>query len=169
MALKFLLEFNVNSLPVQLSPITKQLGIIIHTDTIGFLEPQMLGGVVTHKSRIHIVLRDDDYITKRLTIAHELGHLYLNHPNVEGFLKRSWTFKNPFEFQAERFARNILAPRCVLYELGLKSPQQIAEVCEIPLDCAEEVAERLTLYHPNHADMLERLVVRKFRNYINAF
>lgn len=58
--------------------------------------------------------------------------------------------KTDDEYQAERFAIDILAPACVLWILGLHIANDISEVCNISMTVAQRRAERMSvLYQRN--------------------
>ena len=77
---------------------------------------------------------------RRFTAAHELAHCVLGHLNdSEPFSKRQ-------EREADRFAARLLAPLVVLHECNVRSAKEIARICGISNQAAEnrltELAER---------------------------
>ena len=70
----------------------------------------------------------------RFTIWHEIAHIQLGH--IEGDCTKN---DERLEQEANHFAAYVLAPLAFVHQLGLNSPQQIADVCEISLECASNV------------------------------
>jgi len=87
----------------------------------------------------------------RFTLAHELGHIYLGHlrmpepgcSTVTVLNREPHPFDDPWETEANIFASRLLAPACVLKELGLNTPEEIAALCGISLTAARFRAERM--------------------------
>jgi Zn-dependent peptidase ImmA (M78 family) len=77
---------------------------------------------------------------------------------------------NPIEHEANVFASRLLAPACVLWGLGVTTPEQISEICGISLTAAEFRMERMdVLYKRNKflISLLERRVYERFLPYIS--
>nr|DAM47978.1 MAG TPA: IrrE N-terminal-like domain [Caudoviricetes sp.] len=91
---------------------------------------------------------------QRYSIAHEIGHILLG----DG------------EYEAERFAIDILAPACVLWGLNLHTAEDIARVCNISITSAQRRAERMRILYDRNMFLshpLERQVFEQFRDFIN--
>ena len=75
----------------------------------------------------------------KFTIWHEIAHIQLGHlePDCTGSYAR-------LEEEANHFAAFIMAPLAFIHNLGLSDPLEIAEVCEISLDCACNVYRHYT-------------------------
>ena len=71
---------------------------------------------------------------------HELGHGYLGHPLIDGKYARAFAIENQYEYEAERFAIDVLVPSCVLWELDLHSAEDIVRVCDISITSARRRA-----------------------------
>ncbi|MDE6834179.1 MAG: ImmA/IrrE family metallo-endopeptidase, partial [Ruminococcus sp.] len=121
---KFLLEYGVSSLPLDLKKIVAQMGVTVRRDNAGILMPNELGITVNSDGKFHIIVRDTPIQQKRYTIAHEIGHIVLGHTELS---------ENPYidEYAAERFATGILSPACVLWGLDIHSAEDISEICII--------------------------------------
>lgn len=176
---QFLLENNVSSLPLPLSSICRNNGFVLILDTKGVYLTDSDKGVTfkNPEGKWHILLNPADSIpVRRFTTAHELGHIYLNHPMYDGRYGRTFGVKKavaqvPIEYQAERFAINILAPACVLYGLGLHTAEDIAKVCNISLSSARIRAERMSILYQRKKFLtspLERKVFEAFEDFIKA-
>ena len=176
---QFLLESEVGVLPLPLSAICQQRDITLMLDKNGGYLADSDKGVTfkTPEGKWHILLNPTDPVpVKRFTTAHELGHIYLNHPMQGGKYGRTFGIQktatqDPIEYQAERFAINILAPACVLYGLGLHTAEDIARVCGISLSAARIRAERLAVLYQRKSffcSPLERKVFELFEDFIKA-
>ena len=176
---QFLLESEVGVLPLPLSAVCQKRDITLMLDTKGIYLTNSDKGVSfkTPEGKFCILLNPADSIpVRRYTTAHELGHIYLNHPMYDGRYGRTFGIQKtatqvPIEYQAERFAINILAPACVLYGLGLHTAEDIARVCGISLSAARIRAERLAVLYQRKsffASPLERKVFELFEDFIKA-
>lgn len=62
---------------------------------------------------------------RHLALAHELGHIVLRHVHCS-VLEKSYFDDSAQEREAEAFARQLLAPACVLRRMGIRTVGQIA-------------------------------------------
>lgn len=175
MAWQFLIDNQVSELPLQLLTICRNNGYRLLLDCKGiYLKEDDRGATFLKEGKWQIVLNVGDSIqARRYTLAHELGHIFLGHPLRDGKFGRSFgiqrTPKTPEEYQAERFAIDILAPSCVLYGLNLHTAEEISRVCNISMRSAEIRAERMeTLYKRNMflSHPLEREVFKQFSKFV---
>ncbi len=70
------------------------------------------------------------------------------------------------------FAIRLLAPACVLHEIGALTAEEIMQVCNISYSAASIRAERMQeLMRRNkwYADPLERQVKKQFQVFINSY
>jgi Zn-dependent peptidase ImmA (M78 family) len=84
-------------------------------------------------------------------ILHELGHILLGHKmrtkrtvsytteNVE----KEPEEKDAVEREADMFSARVMAPACLLKELGIHTPEEIAAVCGMPYFRAKNRAKRM--------------------------
>ena len=176
---QFLLESGACTLPLPLSAICQKRDITLMLDKNGGYLADSDKGVTfkTPEGKFCILLNPADSIpVRRYTTAHELGHIYLKHPMQGGKYGRTFGIQktatqDPIEYQAERFAINILAPACVLYGLGLHTAEDIAQICGISLSAARIRAERLAVLYQRKsffASPLERKVFELFEDFIKA-
>lgn len=89
---------------------------------------------------------------------------------IDGKYFRTFDNSNSNEYEAERFAIDILAPACVLWGLDLHTAKDISEACNISERAAQIRAERMeVLYRRNRflTSSLERQVFEQFRPFIN--
>ena len=106
-------------------------------------------------------------------VAHELGHYLLGH-NVS-FTKyaanATASGRSPAERQADHFAARLLCPACVLWGLGVQTPEEIEALCLVEAKVARQRFRRMqTLYARNCflQDPLEKQVYEQFLPYIQA-
>lgn len=177
MAWQFLIDNHVSWLPLNLSAICRNNGYSLLLDSKSlYLTGECRGATFYRNGQWQIVLNASDSIqVRRYTVAHELGHIYLGHTLHDGKYGRSFGIqrapKTPEEYQAERFAIDILAPACVLWSLNLHTAEEIAEACNISVQSAAYRAERMNiLYQRNKflSQPLERRVFKQFETYLRA-
>lgn len=175
MAWQFIIDNQVSELPLQLLTICRNNDYRLLLDSKGiYLKEDDRGATFLKDGKWQIVLNVGDSIqARRYTLAHELGHIFLGHPLRDGKFGRSFgiqrTPKTPEEYQAERFAIDILAPSCVLYGLNLHTAEEISKVCNISMRSAEIRAERMKLLYQRNMFLshpLEREVFKQFSKFM---
>lgn len=154
-----LIDCDIHSLPVRPVEIAKHYNIKCKK-----MQSNKLGcsaKIKTIFGKTYILYNADDTRERqRYSIMHELGHYLLGHHN----------YNEDDEYQAERFAIDILAPACVLWGLNLHTAQEISDVCNISITSAQRRAERMeVLYQRNMflSHPLERAVFNQFRDFMN--
>lgn len=165
---RFLIDYKINALPIDFNIVAKAMDIKIRQDTQGILLPTERGATITDGNRTYILLKPSNIQTMRYTTAHEFGHIFLGHTMKNGRYGRTFA-DSPEEYQAERFAIDILAPACVLWGLNLHSVEEIARVCNISMTSAQKRARRMEeLYRRNMflSHPLERQVYQQFQKFI---
>ena len=167
---QFLIDNRVDRLPVSVGAVCKSLNYKILEDSkVHYLQANQKGISFRRDDTWYILLQDNlNAQAQRYTIAHELGHIFLGHPLVDGKYGRTFA-SSPEEYQAERFAIDILAPACVLWGLDLHTPEDIARVCNISMTSAQTRARRMKeLYRRNMflSHPLERAVYKQFQKFI---
>lgn len=101
---------------------------------------------------------------QRFTIAHEIGHIVLNHFYGSNHVND--------EKEANMFAARLLMPMCVLYECNVKSPLEIQRMCGVSMLAANYRFQRLKLVMSRnkfYTDRLESKVYELFKDYINSY
>lgn len=175
-AWRFLIENKVSSLPVRFSDICHSNGIeLLRYVGSSYFEENERGIVFVRNDRFTILINGADTIQEqRFTTAHELGHIYLDHLHT-GISHTRISGKHflpeiPKEYQAERFAMNILAPSCVLYGLNIHKTSDIAHICCISNKEAEYRNDRMRALYRRGSfflSTLEKQVFEQFRTFIN--
>lgn len=116
----------LGSYPVDLVTIATNLGVNVYQ--AAFTNPSMAGFVVFNPDRVPkgatpgakatIFVNSNDPVTRRnFTVAHELGHVVLNHTPEDGlitdgtiFRAEGQPFNGKFEKEANEFAASLLMP-----------------------------------------------------------
>lgn len=155
-----LIESKVNTLPLNLKEIFNyydiKLKTFINSDDEAFI-----------KNNIVYFNKSINFKRVRFTLAHELGHILLNHENLTHTIH---TYNGIEEYQANIFSRCLLMPAIVLKEINYIETQGIANICDVPLQAAEYRSQRLKqLLKRNkfYTSQLERKVYNNFKNFID--
>ena len=169
-----LLDFNITELPVSVNIIAKQLGIkVIKNSDIHELQNGERGTTILKNEHWYIVFDDTESVPVcRFTIAHELGHILLGHILVSGTKYRTFAKRDEEEQEADMFAARLLAPACVLHELQILTPEQIAKACNISMPAAKNRAERMQVLEARnkyYLHPLERRVREQFEDFIKEY
>lgn len=170
-----LIDYKIDKLPVSLTNIAKQAKIIIlKNSSARKLLPDESGASFLLKKQWIVVYDDTQPIEiNRFTIAHEFGHIFLGHSTIKGYYYRTFNKRRPdIEIEADMFAARLLAPACVLHELGITSAEEIKKICRITITAAEYRAERMQILEQRNAwykSPLERQVVKQFESFIKEY
>ena len=176
---EILLKADITSLPVDLSKVLKAVDVkaILYCDAFFDADsPKLRGsdGFVTKigdKKAIYLNESKGTIQRRRFTLAHELGHIVLDHPINPIIYRNSEVDENqsPTEIQANIFARDLLMPAGVLAKLHVTTVDEIMQICNVSRISAQIRLERLTeLYKRNKfgAHPLERQVIARFSDLI---
>lgn len=115
-------DYGITDFPVEPTLIAKELKIEIKE--VGFKKHDgyvVSGGIIKDNSNFIIYVNNQDSMNrKRFTIAHELGHYFLNHLDNKGQyvdLHREATYiKSQEEIEADEFAACLLMPETLIKE-----------------------------------------------------
>ncbi len=154
-----LIDCDISILPTSLAQICRHFNILIVANST-LEENKLISGEKAIKATInnqcYIIVDDTLPIpVQRYSIAHEIGHILLGNG----------------EYEAERFAIDILAPACVLWGLNLHTAEDIARVCNISITSARIRAERMRILYDRNMFLshpLERQVFSQFKNFIDS-
>ena len=127
---RFLIKHKICSLSVDLRHITSDMDIIVKKDDIGTLGADERGKTANAGGKLRIIVRDMPIPQKRYTIMHEIGHIVLGHTESDD---RS----DVDEYSAKRFAIGVLSQAGVLWGIGVKTADEIAELCNISITSAK--------------------------------
>lgn len=167
-----ILDFNINQLPVIVTDIINQSdNIRLYKDSnVQLLRDGESGITVFNNGGFEIVYKNSEPSYRcRFTIAHELGHIFLGHLLIKTPAYRTFVTKNDNESAANIFARDLLAPACVLHELGIVNAVSIAKLCDISREAAtyrEDRMKELECRNAWYFNRLEREVYNQFNNFI---
>lgn len=184
-AWKILIRYNVNSLPVDVFNICKKSGVLIYDYIDGYDLISRLGlerytkydGFTVRLENRYIIFYNN-FVTPfgriRFTLAHEIGHIALKHlkKDAAALNKGGETPPNNPEMQANIFAARLLAPACVLHEIGVKSAEQLQSATKISLTAAKIRFDRLQELRKRNAfykNPYEIEVYKNFKPYINEY
>ncbi len=191
-AWRALLRLENKRLPVEPEELAALLGVEIHpfpdpkeNNRLWTLTNQVRGVGVSLRveGAWHMFVRDDvlDAAQRRFAVAHELGHLLLGAktkalaPGVRCFESgdnQGDLMEDPQEaadYAADIFAIRLLAPACLLHELGVDDVGGIMALCGLPPKAAALRAERMKLLNQRNAfysNPLERQVRDAFRPFL---
>lgn len=167
---KLLIDTKVNSLPIKITKLCSELGIQVKLYSPKDRNDGM--SLILDGHPVIFVAKNVAPARQRFTIAHELGHILLGHVGQYALVNREPALgDNPIEQAANVFASRLLAPACVLWGCGAKTPDDIMELCSISRQAAEFRAARMEiLYRRNKflSSPLERIVYEQFSEYIEA-
>ena len=183
LAWRVLLECGIEELPVKPSIVCRKYGWVLsdYQSGAGCIGALGLAGLMERTDGFCTVTAHHTYIffdsslpsgRQRFTVAHEIGHLLLGHvgPGMATVENREPTgSEREEERQANQFAARLLAPACVLHEIGALTPEAIQRACGISRQAAQVRAERmkeLESRNKYYAHPLERRVGRQFESYI---
>ena len=178
---EILLNAGISSLPVDLNQILKTLDInvFLYCDADFDADSPKLRcsdgftTLVGYKKAIYLNERKGTTQRRRFTMAHEIGHIVLDHPINPIIYRNSEVDENqsPTEIQANIFARDLLMPAGVLAALHVTTVDEIMQICNVSRISAQIRLERLTeLYKRNKfgAHPLERKVISQFKDFISS-
>ncbi len=176
---EILIEAGIDRLPIDLKKLCKTLyATVIPYSQMGekTLSDFAATGdgftlALNRKQRLIAVNDAKSLPRMRFTLAHELGHIALNH-TLKPVVHRNSESDDGLsitELQANVFARDILMPAGVLAKLNIHTAEDIASLCDVSLTSAQIRAKRLeVLYQRNMfgAHPLERQVIAQFGEFI---
>ncbi len=168
LAWQILINEGVAELPVKVGALCRGMGISVSyfVPTDGNDGKSM---IVSDRARI-LISSQCSVERQRFTCAHELGHIMLGHVGKYQLVNREPSAKdNPIEQAANVFASRLLAPACVLWALDARSPEQIAQLCQISYQAASFRADRMALLYARGkflSSPLEREVYEQFGDFI---
>lgn len=169
-----IIDFNVTKLPVIVTDIIKKCNNIrIYKDSdVLKLQNNESGKTIFHNNIFEIVYNDSENSRRcRFTIAHELGHIFLGHLLINTPAYKTFAIRDDNESAANVFARDLLAPACVLHELHAINAADIAKLCNISIEAAsyrEKRMRELEMRNAWYLHPLERQVREQFKDFIKS-
>lgn len=172
-AWQVIIDYNIDKLPIKITDITKGSNIkIIKNSDMDMLDSNMDALTIFDGEYFFIIYDDDMNLQRRrFTIAHELGHIFLGHfMETDNNIKKFSINSDDLEKDANSFAIRLLSPACVLWGIGVNSPEEISDLCNISLSASNIRFNRLEkLYERNMflTSFLERRVFEQFKEFID--
>lgn len=165
---EILIRERINSLPVSVSNLCRNMGIPIYLDELK--DGNSGKSLIINGQPVIIVNKTELPERQRFTAAHELGHIMLGHVGKYKLVNREPSASdNPIEQAANVFASRLLAPACVLWGCGIHTAAEIAVNCKINMQAAEYRAARMEILYKRNVFLtspLEREVYENFGYYI---
>lgn len=165
---RLLIDLGISELPINTVKVCAELGIKLH-----YYEPtDESDGMSCYINNIPHIFVSSAVLPerRRFTVAHEIGHIILNHVGKFELVNREPTLQdNPIEQAANVFASRLLAPACVLWGCNIHSSEEIQQLCKISKTAAEYRMQRMNeLYKRNRflTSPLERKVYSQFETFI---
>lgn len=139
---KVLISNNIDALPVKVCRICRNLGIVLK-----YYHPENgEKGSSVHIDNTDYILVDKDLPLdeKRFIIAHELGHILLNHLSDQNMVYYNHNkLPSHIEKTADSFAIRILAPACIINACNISDAAELSRLCCIPEDIADSRFRRI--------------------------
>jgi Zn-dependent peptidase ImmA (M78 family) len=110
-------------------------GAVLRRGLYGYARHTLNGPIIVYSRRLPI-------LDQRMTIAHEVGHLYYHDLEHGPVLRSGQVFDQALEDRAEAFARELLAPVAVVAKYRRRFPSDDEDEQEIYLDHVDELASR---------------------------
>lgn len=124
----------------------------------------------------YIILYNDEVINgrQRFTMAHELGHINLRHFKMMTQQKASYhsigMSDKIIEREADWFASMVLCPFPVLRKIGVQTPKEIQEVCDISTQASIIKHEQYSEWCEFHIkSSWENDIIKLFSNYMQNY
>lgn len=140
MAKKILRQHKINTVPTDLQVICEKLGL----EYVELDDPDELDGAVLEMDgmRVAMLNKAKPFVRARFTLAHELGHIFLNHDKREfcdAEVAREYgedvpeNQKPAKEREADAFASELLIPMEQLkkFQGDLKNPDKLAGIFQV--------------------------------------
>lgn len=123
-----------DSVPVRISTLLEDF-VVRDYD----LSPRTFGFSLIMRHQVHIgINRRLDSATRRLTLAHESGHIISFHPGMNYTCERNAWFKSKLEHEAQIIAAYLLVPGfAVECYGGPMSAKQIAHYLDVPVSLVD--------------------------------
>lgn len=172
---QILIDNKITALPVDVVAIAAQNDIVILKNSVAHELRENEDGVSILDSDIWYIIYNDSAESmwrKRFTIAHEFGHIFLGHPLIAGYHRRTKDGEKPLvESEADMFAARLLCPACVLWGLNLHTADEISNVCQVSKESAKIRANRMEeLYRRDKflTSPVEKELFKQFECFIEA-
>ena len=133
--------FDISELPVDLEGILQTLDVTVRPfstlseEVTRVFREESCDAVVSWVPDLkkYLIIYDNDKMRERIrfTLAHELGHILLDHVPKSGVLKRIHGRRDPIEVEANTFAAELLRSEYLLKILDASNQADIETLCDI--------------------------------------
>ena len=169
-----LLRNKVNEFPIRLDPICRKEGIRLFSYREGWELIKKMGLEKSTEDNPgfcigKLIFYDDTEPLPelRFTVAHELGHIMCGHTLLRWRDPDKKLKAIPSaEREASAFAISLLAPLSVLYRAGIRSSEEIADICDISITYARSRCKTLSTLEVCGAVPQNDGIVNNFMPYI---
>lgn len=103
-----------------------------------------------HNGRVLILINREtvnqrvSFYRQRFSLAHEIGHVVMNHPPMAFLGNVVIGDRDPrHEIEANAFAAELLMPKKILAKRGFMTPREIKLFCKVSLEAAEIRAKQM--------------------------
>lgn len=167
-------ENGIKELPVDVWSIAAHNNIYIKRNSnVDILEKGEKGVTLLIDNEWYIVFDDSlEYTERHMTIAHELGHIFLGHmlvPIPDNGTLRTFHSRPIEEVEADMFAIRLLSPACVLWAMKVETAEEISRICGIPMEYAIKRRARMKVLVKRNkflTSLLEKEVLNQFEKFI---
>ncbi len=160
LAWEILYREKVCELPVNMTALCKSMGIALkYSEAIADGYSMFLDG------KPYIIVNPTMSVERqRFTVAHEMGHIMLDH------ITNVYTYDHESEREANVFASRLLAPACVLWGCNVQSADDIIQLCRISRQAADIRWKRMQFLYTRQmflTSKLEQKVYKRFSKFIS--
>lgn len=183
-AYEYIVQHNINVLPI--NPLTidgTDYGIMSYNegraiiDSLGLAaELSKRKGLTVNLGGYNIIMYDPDLYTdeRRYIVAHEIGHVILEHPcynNIVGGGGRRRKDLRRQEQEADMFAYSLLAPVPVFLALGVVDCNEIAQMTGLSVARAKTISSYIDKRYGrnDHLTGIEHKILVAFGDYIDDY
>lgn len=169
-----IIDYNIDKLPVMVTEIIKKSKNIklLKNSQVHSLKENESGLTIIKDKTFTIIYNDTENSRRcRFTIAHELGHIFLGHLVINTPEYKTFAIREDNESSANVFARDLLAPACVLHELKVFTARDIANLCNVSIEAAtyrEKRMRELEMRNAWYLHPLEEQVYNQFETFIKS-
>lgn len=172
-ATELLARAGAKTLPVDVMAVAREIGCVAQSVSKSkeLLQKEKLdisaisdGRALQSGGRSYILYNDELTDAQRdRVIAHELGHLVLHQDPTSPYLTGARD-RNKQEAEAEKFARNLLAPLPALYVCNVRSPEEIRNLVGLSASDCDIISFDLQSYITERRGMeISQEVQRQYR------
>lgn len=175
-ALRVLLDSGIRELPVDLNSVCRRYGMHAYpyssTSGLDASIQRKTDGLAYYSGHTPIILYNGMKSAERIrfAVAHEIGHFVLGHLTPQ--FKSRYFGRNSREQAANMFAAHLLVPSCILLEIGVCAPREIADLCHVSVQTAKLQVEHLEDLHRGRDDampLLKQMMHEQFEPFVTEF